>query len=315
MITLFRKKYRLTSVTANDVEIALGHWPGPGPTVLCLHGLTANHKCWVLAAEDLQKHGFNVYAMDLRGRGRSDKPRDAYGVEVHARDVIGVIRSLGKLHVHLLCHSFGCNVGIRVAAEFPKSVRSMILMDGGGVLSVRQKLRIIGVLEPSFRRLLGAYRDEDAYLNALKESPFITEWSDMIEDHFRYEMEHTPEGVRCNIPAYVIETEMSALGGSMTPGRIARKIIARPGRFIEKARRNNNPPYSAISRPVLILRAGKHNLAPGDDLLPAEAVERMLREIPGARAHEFPTANHYGIIGDDLPERDKMIREFFREHG
>ncbi len=308
-----RSAYREISVDTGEVKIALGHWPGRGATVLCLHGLTANHKCWVRSARDLHGAGFNVYAMDLRGRGRSDKPRAPYGVAVHARDVIGVLRALGRFRAFLLCHSFGCNIGIHLAAASPKTVRAMVLMDGGGVFSIRHKLRIMGVLKPSFKRLLGTYADERAYLDALKESPFISSWDALVEDHFVYEMEKTPAGVRCNIPASVIESEMAALGGSMLPERIVRNILLRPGRFITRVRRNNNPPYAEVVQPVLILRAGRYNLAPGDDLLPSAALKRMVATMPSARGVDFPVANHYGIIVDDLPERDRLIREFFSE--
>lgn len=312
MFAWFRKKYRIVTVFTGEVEIALGHWPGRGPTVLCLHGLTANHKCWTRQAEFLQKNGFDVYAMDLRGRGRSAKPKTPYGVDVHVRDAVGVLRKLGKLHCLLLCHSYGCNVGVRMAAGNPGLVRGMVLMDGGGVLTVPQKLRILGVLGPSFKRLLGTYPDEASYLQALKDSPFISSWDPLIEEHFLYEIEAAGDRVRCNIPPSVIESEMSSMGGSMLTGRTFRKLLLRPGRFLKRSRRNNNPPYAQIQAPVLIMRAGHFNLDPGDDLLPRSAVRRMEAEIPDARSVEFPGANHYGILVDDLPEREPLIFDFFR---
>ncbi len=49
----------------DGVEIQLAFWDGAGKTVLCIHGLTANCRCWDNVAQGLAP-GHRVFAMDLR---------------------------------------------------------------------------------------------------------------------------------------------------------------------------------------------------------------------------------------------------------
>ena len=71
--------------------------------------------------------------------------------------------------------------------------------------------------------------------------------------------------------------------------------------------------YGEISCPVLILRATEGVVVPDDILLPEEAVERMLRDIPDARRVDVEGSNHYSIVFQPNGERDRAIREFLRK--
>ena len=62
------------------IQIQLAEWEGAGPPVLCLHGLTANCRCFDVAASVLAPMR-RVLAMDLRGRGLSDKPDTGYSID------------------------------------------------------------------------------------------------------------------------------------------------------------------------------------------------------------------------------------------
>jgi pimeloyl-ACP methyl ester carboxylesterase len=43
----------VTRVTVNGVGLAVHEWPGRGPAVVAVHGLTANHTCWASLADAL----------------------------------------------------------------------------------------------------------------------------------------------------------------------------------------------------------------------------------------------------------------------
>ncbi len=60
-------------VKGDGVELQLAVWQGEGKHVLCVHGLTANCRCWDVIAASLTPEN-NIIALDLRGRGLSDKP-------------------------------------------------------------------------------------------------------------------------------------------------------------------------------------------------------------------------------------------------
>jgi epoxide hydrolase 4 len=82
---------------------------GQGPLVLLLHGFP---ECWVSWRNQmpaLAEAGFHVVAPDMRGYGKSDKPREleAYKVEVLARDVARLIEALGEQRAHVVGHDWG----------------------------------------------------------------------------------------------------------------------------------------------------------------------------------------------------------------
>jgi len=57
----------MKKVNGDGVEIQLAEWEGQGKTILCVHGITANCRCWDVMAESLiPEH--RVIGMDLRGR-------------------------------------------------------------------------------------------------------------------------------------------------------------------------------------------------------------------------------------------------------
>ena len=68
--------------------------------------------------------------------------------------------------------------------------------------------------------------------------------------------------------------------------------------------------YSRIKCPVLILRAPDGMTTPDNILLPEEALEKMLREIPDARYVDVPGSNHYSIVMQPDKTRDAAILYF-----
>ncbi|MDP9479169.1 MAG: alpha/beta fold hydrolase, partial [Actinomycetota bacterium] len=77
-------------------EVELAIWrsgTGPDP-VVCLHGITAQHRAFNAAARHLGP-ARGLVGVDLRGRGDSGKPESGYGLEAHASDVVRVLDHLG----------------------------------------------------------------------------------------------------------------------------------------------------------------------------------------------------------------------------
>ncbi|MBU2518055.1 MAG: alpha/beta hydrolase, partial [Proteobacteria bacterium] len=60
----------------------------------------------------------------------------------------------------------------------------------------------------------------------------------------------------------------------------------------------------------LILRAGKGMLDQDDVLLPQDALERMLGEIDRAQAVDLTGADHFTLMFQPNPARDRALREF-----
>jgi pimeloyl-ACP methyl ester carboxylesterase len=67
-----------------------------GPPIICLHGLTRNHKDFRDLIEPLQRMGRRVVALDVRGRGKSDRDPNAsnYNPLIYVQDLMGIMAQL-----------------------------------------------------------------------------------------------------------------------------------------------------------------------------------------------------------------------------
>lgn len=117
--------------TVGTDQLAALRWPGllGTPTIVAVHGLTANAWAWDPFAHHLAG-GAQVVALDLRGRGQSLETAGPYGIRRHADDVAAVIEQLDG-PAFLIGHSMGAAVALMVAQRHPHLVRDIALIDGG----------------------------------------------------------------------------------------------------------------------------------------------------------------------------------------
>jgi lipase len=122
----FWKKERVPG----EVELAISRAGGGPDPIVCLHGITAQHRAFNAAARYLEPSR-GLVGVDLRGRGDSDKPESGYSLEAHAADVVRVLDHLGLQSAVLAGHSMGGFVALKTALTFPERVRALVLLDGG----------------------------------------------------------------------------------------------------------------------------------------------------------------------------------------
>ena len=94
---------------------------GTGEPVVLLHGWPQTSYCWHKIFGGLASR-HTVIAPDLRGYGRSDKPREGYDKRTMATDVSELVRSLGFEQVSVVGHDRGGRVGHRWALDRPEEV-------------------------------------------------------------------------------------------------------------------------------------------------------------------------------------------------
>lgn len=276
-------------VKGDGVEIQLAEWEGQGKTVICVHGLTANCRCWDVIAGAITPVN-RMIAMDLRGRGLSGKPATGYSIEHHCRDILAVVDDLGLERVVIMGHSLGAFISLIFGALHPERVDRIILVDGGGKLSETQREKVFAGIKPSLDRLGKVFPSFEDYLALMKGAPFLKPWTSALDTYYEYEIEAVKGGIRSRIKPEHIQEEALNLA-KVDVSQFYKKIVC----------------------PVLILRATEGLLAPDDILLPEEVVKKLVREIPNARRVDLEGTNHYFIVFQPNTTRDQAIMEFLKE--
>ncbi|MEO0507298.1 MAG: alpha/beta hydrolase [Bacteroidota bacterium] len=102
---------------------------GAGDPLLLLHGAPESHVMWRDLAPKLAE-SFTVIIPDLRGYGRSDKPRKGdYSKRRMAKDQIELMQGLGYESFFIASHDRGSHAARRLAKDYPKAAKKIIIMD------------------------------------------------------------------------------------------------------------------------------------------------------------------------------------------
>ena len=132
--------WRHRHVAANGARFHVAEI-GSGPLVLLLHGFPEFWWSWRDQLPALADAGYRAVAMDLRGYGSSDKTPRGYDPVTLARDVVGVIRSLGASRAVLVGQGWGGYVGWAVTALHPDRVAGLVPVAAVHPLRLRALLR------------------------------------------------------------------------------------------------------------------------------------------------------------------------------
>ena len=280
----------MTRVLVNSISLAVAEWPAPrpGPALVCVHGLTANHTCWASLA-DLLSPGYRLIAYDLRGRGESDKPDKGYSLALHNEDLEGLLDHFGLKKAVLVGHSLGAHIVLRFAAMHPERVSKLVLVDGG--IDVRAE--VLDSLRPAINRLGVEFPSLEMFLGFVRALPmFEGRWNDYLERYFRYDVEVLAAGtVRSKAARHAIEEELANL--------------ERERLWVWHHR---------VKAPTLIFRAPEGLLTPTDCLMSQEEAEAMAHAIPRSRLVVVPGTNHYTVLLGQNPKVRAALRTFLKAH-
>lgn len=118
----------------------------PGLPVVLVHGLGVSSRYLVPTAELLARQ-YRVYAPDLPGYGKSEKPRQVLGVAAQADALAAWLRVAGIKRAMLLGNSLGCQIIVDLAARYPEYVARAVLlgptMDSRARTTVQQVWRLL----------------------------------------------------------------------------------------------------------------------------------------------------------------------------
>jgi 3-oxoadipate enol-lactonase len=122
---------------------------GAGPPLVLIHALPFDHNLWLYQVERFSAR-FRTVAMDLRGWGRSAKPRTPFLLGDMASDVLGVLADEDMSGAVVMGCSIGSKLALMLACEHPQIFRAAILVGGNSGP------------QPQFDHRIAAYRAHHA---------------------------------------------------------------------------------------------------------------------------------------------------------
>ena len=117
--------------------------PRDHPLVILLHGFPEFSRSWRQQIPALVSAGYRVWAPDQRGYNLSDKPDGiaAYGLDILAEDVVGLIDAAGEQKAYLVGHDWGASVAWHVAAVYPDRLKKLVILNVPHMKVMKKHLR------------------------------------------------------------------------------------------------------------------------------------------------------------------------------
>lgn len=254
--------------------------------ILCLPGLTRNSRDFDELAPWLASLGRRVLALDLRGRGHSDRDPDPrhYQIPTYADDVVALLDHLSIPRAHLLGTSLGGLVSMTFAVRHPQRIAGAVLNDIGPSIDPAGAARITsyaGRTPP-----VTDWKSAASYTKLINGAalPYYNEsdWDAMARRLFREDARGQPMldyDPKVLVPLGPIRM------------RIAQWLAWYAFRRLTRG------------RPVLLLRGAL------SDILAPATVERMRRVAPSLRYADIPGVGHAPMLSE--PEARKALQAFF----
>jgi lipase len=265
-------------VTGDGIELAFGYWPGRGAPLVALHGLTASYVSFTGVAECLAGRR-PLFALDLRGRGDSDKPAGPYGMAQHAFDVAAAMRAMDLGASVVVGHSMGAFVATALAAQYPELVSGLVLLDGGyapAISAPNSQQGLDAALALRIAQLRQSYPSREAYRQFWRAQPHFPpeDWSPWVEAFLDYEIGGEPPELRP-------KAAEDAVKADLLEGLQSEQIAAR---------------LRNLRVPVLMVRAPAGFVPGQPPLFPDAIIEQMRKLVPAMNDQIIADTTHYTLI-------------------
>ena len=137
-----------------DLRMRYYQWPGTGPSLVLLHPSSGYGRMWDMTAHHLSGQ-LQVFALDQRGHGDTDRPDGSYAAEEYAEDLRLFMETLGLEGVIIAGHSLGGRVAQVFAATYPERAIGIALVGGPHYANFfQERERVSTVLEEAERMRL-----------------------------------------------------------------------------------------------------------------------------------------------------------------
>jgi pimeloyl-ACP methyl ester carboxylesterase len=248
-----------------------------GQAILFLHGFSQCSLAWSRQLSSDLAQNYRLIAMDLRGHGSSDKPRDAYGdSSLWADDVNAAIRQLDLDHPILCGWSYGPLVILDYIRHYgDDAIGGIHFVDGITKLGSDEA---VAVLAPEFLALVPGFFSSD-----------VTESAQSLESLLRMCFAREPSAPDL----------YQMLGYNVAvPPFVRQALFSRAF--------DNDDLMSAIRKPVLITHGAD------DIIVRRTVVEQHQALMPHAQIHIMEGAGH-APFWDDAASFNRRLSELCEE--
>ncbi len=118
-------------VKVGNINIRFWAKGDKGAAVLLIHGLGGSVENWQ-SNIDAFAEKFRVYALDLPGFGRSDKPNAPYSVPYLAGFIPEFLATQGIKKANIIGNSLGGAIAVHFASAYPSMAEKLVLVDPAG---------------------------------------------------------------------------------------------------------------------------------------------------------------------------------------
>lgn len=243
------------------------------PTLVLLHGFTANKESWLRFAGHLTAD-YHIIALDLAGHGKSDAELvPSFSVAEQAKLVGRITEKLGLQKFAVVGNSMGGAIASLTAAMFPERVTHVVLISPAGVHTVPAEF--------------------DAVL-AKGQNPLIAKTPEQFSDVIEFVMAQPP----------FIPSAIKFVQGEKAAARAAlnEKIFA----DIQHNRKVGfHNEIAQVKAPTLIMWGAL------DRAIHVDNLKGYVALIPHAKSHVFENIGHLAMI--EVPEESaRLTREFLQ---
>jgi pimeloyl-ACP methyl ester carboxylesterase len=265
-------------VETDGLRLHLLDWGGSGRPVLFVHGGSAHAHWWDFVIPLLDDR-FRCLALDLRGHGESDRPRNGdYGLTAHARDVAAVVGELGLVGGGVVGHSFGGWVAMVYAGRAGDGVGALAILDSRPTIGVRSA------------RMLEALRK-------LPHTRYATREDAIARFRLLPAATCADRAVIAHVAAHGIARDAD---GTYLP-RFDRRALSGAGA------QDLTPHLRAARCPILAVRAAD------SEIVDAAALAAFRTAVPAATLAEIPHAHHHLML-DQPAALAGVLAEFLGRH-
>ena len=274
--------------TPHDRYIKIGqinarYWAdgNQGSPILLIHGIGEYIEYWLPSFGALAAQ-YRVYAVDLPGHGRTDKPLDiSYTIEGLAQFIYDFMAAIGIESIHVVGHSLGGAISTRLALRHPAAVEKLVLIGSAGLGK-----EIAMLLRMASLPLLGERITRPSLAGSTTVAKAIVHDPAVITDEF-----------------IELNYQMAALPGAQ---QAFLKALRSNGNFFgqyDSLYGTNTRGMASFTKPVFVIWGRQ------DQIIPAAHADVAAMGFPNVRMHIFDNCGHCPML--EYPsEFNRLLQDF-----